>query len=822
MILRSLKLENIRSYQNEKIEFKEGSQLLTGDIGSGKSTILLAIEFSLFGIMRGELSGSSLLRHGKTQGNVELRFEIGKDEYVIKRTLKKSREAIVQDNGYILTNGRKFEGTPVELKAKIIGIIGYPEATVSSGKSLIYRYTVYTPQEEMKEILFDDKDMRLDTLRKLFGIGKYKAIKENAVIFIREIRRKSQEISAKIEVYSDIEKEKTEKEKRKEELISLISTLKKEDETAALHAKKEKEAILTVEKEMKRYNELKKSLDVSLAHLNGRKNSEDDLSKRIEEKKKHIILLEKKLQDYEKITGMSEEKVFEADILKEQDKLSSLVKDKSILASKIKSSDEQIKNIEEDIKDLSRYSKESILLSQKITQAEESLDKKKEQEELLSELNEKENKVLLTLERNNLQDEEAHKIIHTIEKIDRCPTCEQEITHEYKKNLSIKEKEKISNYKAENAKLSDFLKKINDSKEKVKKNLEKLSLLEKTNMRDREHLAKIEESLKTIVKRQKELSLLFEKKKEFEVQLEKKKENDEDKLKEMIEKNRMTLSAARENNLRFREKKNIAELLLEETKHIETIKKNLEKITSDIKEMADNKDDIEKEIEKCIKIPEEYENLKTLLDSALEQKKNIEIRLAETEKENRLLTETISELQKKIVQVGKLKENLKELSEIERWFDEFFLNLITTMEKHIMISIHREFSTLLKDWFSILTVDLDISLDDEFSPVIIQDGYETSIESLSGGEKTSIALAYRLALNKVVNDLIPEIKTKDLIILDEPTDGFSSEQLDKVRDLLNELGMKQTIIVSHEPKMESYVEHVIRVTKNNSESKIIY
>ena len=91
MILRSIKLENIRSYLSEEIIFPEGSVLLSGDIGSGKSTILLAIEFALFGIMRAELSGSSLLRHGKNTGSVELRFEIDKQDYVIKRALKKSR-----------------------------------------------------------------------------------------------------------------------------------------------------------------------------------------------------------------------------------------------------------------------------------------------------------------------------------------------------------------------------------------------------------------------------------------------------------------------------------------------------------------------------------------------------------------------------------------------------------------------------------------------------------------------------------------------------------------------------------------------------------
>ena len=70
-----------------------------------------------------------------------------------------------------------------------------------------------------------------------------------------------------------------------------------------------------------------------------------------------------------------------------------------------------------------------------------------------------------------------------------------------------------------------------------------------------------------------------------------------------------------------------------------------------------------------------------------------------------------------------------------------------------------------------------------------------------------------------INDLINNIKTKDLIILDEPTDGFSSEQLDKMLDVLHELDIKQLIMVSHEVKMESFVQNIIRIHKNEHNSE---
>jgi DNA repair protein SbcC/Rad50 len=130
--------------------------------------------------------------------------------------------------------------------------------------------------------------------------------------------------------------------------------------------------------------------------------------------------------------------------------------------------------------------------------------------------------------------------------------------------------------------------------------------------------------------------------------------------------------------------------------------------------------------------------------------------------------------------------------------------------------VHTEFNALFTEWFSLLIDDelLAARLDDTFAPIIEQNGYETTLENLSGGEKTSVALAYRLALNKVLNDLISHMRTKDIIMLDEPTDGFSSEQLDRMRDLIDELALKQAIIVSHEPKIESFVSSVIRIRKD--------
>lgn len=64
--------------------------------------------------------------------------------------------------------------------------------------------------------------------------------------------------------------------------------------------------------------------------------------------------------------------------------------------------------------------------------------------------------------------------------------------------------------------------------------------------------------------------------------------------------------------------------------------------------------------------------------------------------------------------------------------------------------------------------------------------YTQEYGQLSGGERTSIALAYRLAFNTIVREVSFE-KPIDLLILDEPTEGFSKEQLFKLRGVRNTL-----------------------------------
>src|SRR3989344_940530 len=296
MLIKSIRLHNIRSYENAEIDFPTGSVLLAGDIGSGKSTILLAIEFAIFGAKKGELPAYTLLRHGKQEGSVELRMNVDGRDILIKRALKRSKDDIKQESGYVVIGGVKKEGTSEELRAITLEILGYPKDLIKKGKDLIYRYTVYTPQEEMKQILYDDKDTRLETLRKVFNIDRYKRAKDNSKIITSSLREKKKHLEGYI---IDFDYKKQDLEAKKIEILdigNLLSSLAPKIDEIKRIINSKKISIQAIEKEINELNLLRKELGIAEANLSHRIEQNNRLNEEIKKLESQTEALKKDVE----------------------------------------------------------------------------------------------------------------------------------------------------------------------------------------------------------------------------------------------------------------------------------------------------------------------------------------------------------------------------------------------------------------------------------------------------------------------------------------------------------------------------------------------
>ncbi len=110
MHFKKLKIKNIRSYNDEEINFPLGSVLLSGEVGAGKTSILLAIEYAIFGLQPGQ-KGNIFLRNNSDYGEVSLDFRVGDKNVLIERRLKRTLKGISNEYASLTVDGDKIESS---------------------------------------------------------------------------------------------------------------------------------------------------------------------------------------------------------------------------------------------------------------------------------------------------------------------------------------------------------------------------------------------------------------------------------------------------------------------------------------------------------------------------------------------------------------------------------------------------------------------------------------------------------------------------------------------------------------------------------------
>ena len=239
----------------------------------------------------------------------------------------------------------------------------------------------------------------------------------------------------------------------------------------------------------------------------------------------------------------------------------------------------------------------------------------------------------------------------------------------------------------------------------------------------------------------------------------------------------------------------------------------LRKVSDDIEEKQDlvkTNDDILAELD----------GIRKEVRQRQENRQSIGINIATLEQRNRDLAQTAADLERDIHAMEVAKEKAQVYKEVVRYLRTALIPAMGNIELTLLAAIREEFDSNFQKHFSTIIglTEIDAHIDEQFSPVIIQEGYTMPYENLSGGEKTSLALAYRLALNLTVRKL--SNMQRSLLILDEPTDGLSYAQVLNLREVFDELACDQIILVSHESEFLGFADSAFHVTKVNGVSSI--
>ena len=855
MLLKGLKLDNIRSYGDEgtSIDLLPGLTLFEGDIGSGKSTILSAIEFGLFGL--GDVEAKHLLRHGAKKGRVEVKFEAAGKEYSVSRSLSKSGRGIQQEECSLVGGGVSGSYSPSELKPLVLEILGFNEKPDTKSTSRIFRYAVYTPQESMKEVLSMGEEQRLDTLRRAFGIERYSwavANVEDAVL--REwlnVRLKVLE-----EAISDLPKKRSELEEERQSIASLEverSALARDEEEAEGAYEDIKEIITKLDPKRIEVAKLRSEIpllekDIRDSERRVARSAEDASAceKELSEASEAAVALEAIAPEYDgymalkgrlaELQTVADER---ADLDAEAQRLSGqilverrvLEKDEASLQKEVADADAvqgALSDAEESMRSLAASRAD---LEAKMKSSEEAEGRLKESERQTANLGAERDSI-------NRELQKAETEWADIEHIGigaPCPLCKAELTEDHFGKVREEYGSRISSLKASldavigrldlsasmlkegegevaalqaargEAKKLDIdlvraegaLKELRDRARRVDEAADELAgkrrlLSEEGFARaERESLRKVESSLAAIKPRIDE----FEASKEKLASL--------DGRQIPAQHARLSVLASKKAKLEGQLAK-----LREEHQELEA-------------RLGEKRDDL---MARKARLAEDEPALVELEDVE-GRRVQAEKRLSEVTKKLAAAKATIKESEVRAdalaEEVRAMEEKQRERSkddQTRRWLKELFVPSVSAMERQVLASVNETFNIRFQEWFSELMEagDISVRVDESFTPVIEQDGYEIDAASLSGGERTSLALAYRLALNTMVKQ--QSTLEGGLLILDEPTDGFSSAQLLRLRDVLQETGCEQIIMVSHEKELESFVDSIYQVSKANGRS----
>lgn len=185
-LINSLHIRNFKQYKDQSFHFSDKITVIIGPNGVGKSTILEAIEFVLFGkVKRKERyikDIATLINRDEDRASVELYFTspINNKSYAIKRTINrhgKTRTTASLRN----EDGKIISAKVKEINSKMKSILGIDEKMFSS----LY----YVRQGEITQMTVATPKERTELILKSIGLNSYLKYANKANSKIRELRK---------------------------------------------------------------------------------------------------------------------------------------------------------------------------------------------------------------------------------------------------------------------------------------------------------------------------------------------------------------------------------------------------------------------------------------------------------------------------------------------------------------------------------------------------------------------------------------------------------------------------------------------------------
>ncbi|MDK2974192.1 MAG: repair protein SbcC/Rad50 [Methanofollis sp.] len=185
MLLHRLVLHNFKRYREEEIRFTDGITGIVGNNGAGKSTIVEAIVFALYGLQGG--TGAAYIVSSfagpKERCEVRLDFSVGGVEYTVRRTYRRTDASVQHDAALFMAGAQLADGVS-DVALQIRRILGMgPED---------FRHTVFAAQKDLLSLLDRQPGKRKEWFMRVLGIDHLRdeglaALKERLDLVERDL-----------------------------------------------------------------------------------------------------------------------------------------------------------------------------------------------------------------------------------------------------------------------------------------------------------------------------------------------------------------------------------------------------------------------------------------------------------------------------------------------------------------------------------------------------------------------------------------------------------------------------------------------------------
>ncbi len=855
MIPKRLRLKNFLSYgeQEQELNFDLFQlAVLTGENGAGKSSLIEAIPFCIWG--EGRESRSDLLCKGALEARVELEFELQKNLYRITRILKLGKSAVSQELEFAI-----YDDALNDFRTLTHERIKDTEAEIQKRVGITYDTFInsaFFAQGKADSFIREKPINRRRILSEILGTNHYDALSKKAKDLANDIQKKIDSNTSRIELLkldvaslpqlrAEYQTHCAQEHHAREKLAAIHALLEKIDSNLQAFQQKEKDlAVLTTE-----LTSLTKQIEQENKQIHSKENELSDIKFHLQ-KRDELLRKQHEFNAIKAEVESLEHLQSRAQHLK--DEITSLERNyltqKTQLESEKKSAEERLADLNQTIDQRNKRLERKSQLLQAHRETQAKIDALKKDCARLPEIESLCDATRAKLSESRAALDSAQAQMKTIsekgkqvkEISDKCPLCQSPIDESHKEHILQAYRDEYKSYADQKKRHEALLQKLQQELLQHQEAIKSLKEKERQLQQHQNELNKITTEMASLEEVERELKKL-----ESDVVTQNAKKEEASRRLQLladtqsqIESLHAELSALGYNPTRHEQKKRMLkefESVLQELATLDSKEARLKVLVKEISEHSNNikalaqtralKEESCNALRQALKDRADVEQHK---QNALKEKQDCQDHLIFLSSQRQALEQVIAQKEEKEKLLLKLEEEIapdKERLELYEILAEAYG--VRGVQALLLDKAIPEIERLANELLAQLTNNLfSLSFQTEREKndgntsqtleIIISDanGNTRPYETFSGGERFRIDFSLRLALSKYLSTISgTPIK---LLIIDE---GFGTQDpngIEMIVEAINQVSndFEKLILITHLEEMKDAFPTRIVVQKD--------